>query len=96
MRYGIEVSGQIGVHYIGVAFAKQLMDSLDRVLRASFRSITIGIRIEVRFKDRLQNQLDGGLNHPVPYGRNPERPLPASGLRDHHPSHRLWSVCLLS
>ena len=26
--------------------------------------------------------------------RNPERPLPASGLRDHYPPHRLWLIRL--
>ena len=28
--------------------------------------------------------------------RNSERPLAASGLRDHHPSHRLWLIRLVA
>jgi hypothetical protein len=67
---------------------------LDRLLRASLRPIAIGVRIEVRFKDWFQQQLGGGLHHPVPDRRNPERPLAATGLRDHYPSHRLWLIRL--
>jgi len=70
------------------------MDPLDRVLRASPRPIPIGIRLQIRFKDRFDYQLGGGLHHPVPNCRNPERTLAASGLRDHHPPHRLWLIRL--
>src|SRR5580698_1824882 len=66
----------------------------NRVLRAPLRSIAISIRIEVRFQDWFQQQLGGGLHHPVPDRRNPERPLAATGLRDHYPSHRLWLIRL--
>src|ERR1017187_9975881 len=66
----------------------------DRVLRAPLRPIAIGIRIEVRFKDRFQHQLCGGLHHPVPYGRNPEWTLAPARLRDFHPSHGLWFIRL--
>src|SRR4026207_2298717 len=40
---GVEVLRQISVHYIRVAAAQKLMYFLDRILRAPFRSITIGI-----------------------------------------------------
>ena len=32
------------------------------------------------------------LDHPVQHRRDAERPHPATGLRDFHPSHRLWLV----
>src|ERR1022692_2747680 len=68
----------------------------DRVLRAPLRPIAISIRIEVRFKDRFQQQLCGGLHHPVPYCRNPQWTLAPTRLRDFHPSHGLWCIRLCS
>src|SRR6516225_6047681 len=62
------------------------------VLGASLRSVTIGTRFQIRLENRLQHGLGCGLHHAVPNRRNPERPLPASGLRDHYPPHRLWSI----
>jgi len=40
------------------------------ILRAPFRSIALGIRIKVRLKDRLQQQLGGCLHHSVPNSRD--------------------------
>src|SRR5450631_1003259 len=68
----------------------------DRVLRAPLRPIAIGIRIEVRFKDRFQQQLRGGLHHPVPYGRDSKWTLAPARLRDVHPTHGLWCIRLCS
>src|ERR1035437_7135205 len=68
----------------------------DGVLRTSLRSVTKCTWFQVRFENRLQHQLGRGLYHPVPYGRYPEWPLAASGLRDHHPSHRLWLIRLMA
>jgi hypothetical protein len=70
------------------------MHLLDCVRSAPSRTVSIGTGIEVRLEDRLQHQLGGGLHHPVPDRRNAERPLTATGLRDHHPSHRLGPVRL--
>src|SRR6266496_6400827 len=72
------------------------MYSPNRALGAPLRSVTIGTWFQIRLEYWLQHDLGCGLHHPVPNGRNPERPLPAPGLRDHHPSHRLWFVCLAS
>src|SRR4051812_14890592 len=94
VRNGIEVFGQICVNYIGVAFTKQSVYFPNRVLRASLRSIGVGVRIQIRLKDRLDYQLGSGLYHPVPNRRNPQWPFAASGLWDHHPPHRLWFVRL--
>src|SRR5512144_874530 len=94
MRDRVEVLGQIGVHHIGVASAQQGVHRLDRVGPAPARPVAVGRRVEIRLEDRLHNQLGGGLNHPVPDRRNAERPLAATGLRDHHPSHRRRSVRL--
>src|ERR1017187_10549668 len=68
----------------------------NRVLRAPLRPIAIGIRIEIRFKDRFQHQLSGGLHHPVPYGWNPQWTLAPARLWDVHPPHGLWCIRLCS
>jgi hypothetical protein len=54
---------------------------LDRILRAPLRSIAISIRIEVRFKDRFQQQLGGCLHHPVPNSRDDQHELHLSPVR---------------
>ena len=104
VRNRVKVLGQIGVNYIRIAFTKQLMHFLDCVLRAPLRPVPIGIGFEIRLAggrvettlDRLDQQFCGGLHYPVPNSRNSERPLAASGLRDHHPPHRLWLVRLVA
>jgi hypothetical protein len=92
MRNGVEVLGQIGIHHIGVALAEQFVHRLDRVGRRPTRSIAVSIGLEVRLEDRFDHELHSGLHHPVPNGRDAERPLAAAGLRDQHPPNRLGSV----
>src|SRR6266545_7438472 len=71
----------VSVNHIGVAAAQKLMYFPDRILRAPFRSITIGIRVEIRLEDRLQHQLGGSLHHSVPNGRDDQRELHLSPVR---------------
>ena len=94
MRNRVEVLRQVGIHHLGVAAAEQRVHFLDRVRPAALRPIAVGRGVEIRLEDRLQHQLGGGLHHPVPDRRDAERPLAATGLRDHHPSHRRWPVRL--
>jgi hypothetical protein len=61
-------------------------------LRAPLRPVTIGTWFQVRLEDRLQHQLGGSLRYPIPHRRNPKRPFAAARLRNHHPSHWLWSM----
>jgi hypothetical protein len=65
---------------------------LDRIDTAAAGSVAIGTRFEVRLEDRLQHQFCGGLHHPVPNRWDAERAFAATGLRDHHPSHRLGPI----
>jgi hypothetical protein len=44
--------------------------------------------VEVRLEDRLQHQLERGLDHPVPDGRDPQPALLAAGLWDQPLPHR--------
>ena len=94
MRNRIEILRQIRIHDFCVAAAEQRVHFLDRVGPAPLRPVAKSRGVEVRLEDRLQHQLGGGLHHPVPDRRDAEWPLAATGLRDHHPSHRLGSVRL--
>ena len=94
MRDGIEILAQIGVDHVGVTLPEQDQHRLDRIARAASRPVAERRRIQIRLEDRLQYQFRGGLHHPVPYRRDTEWPLPAAGLWDHHPPHRLAPVRL--
>jgi hypothetical protein len=55
----------------------------DRVLGAASGTEPIAAGLEVRLPDRLQHQLQGGLHHPIPHGRDPQpAPLAAARLGD--------------
>src|SRR6516164_11240254 len=84
MRDGIEVLGEIGVHYVRVAAAEQSVHCCNSIARAPLRPIAIGIRFQIGLEDRLDHQLHCGLHHPVPNRRDAERSLAAVGFGDHH------------
>src|SRR5512137_2356376 len=87
MRDRVEVFRQIGVYDVGVAPANQPVRFLDRIDRAAARAIAIGAVLEVRLEDRLEHDLGGGLDDPIPYRRDAKRAFAASWLRDRRPSH---------
>jgi hypothetical protein len=61
-----------------------VVDLGDRVLGAPAGAEPVAARAKVRFPDRLQHQLQGGLHHPVRHGRDPQSALfGAAGLGDH-------------
>ena len=94
MRNRIEIFRQVGVYNVGVAPADQPVRFLDRIARAAARAIAISGILEVRLEDRFQDELGGGLNHPIPDRRDAERAFAPSRLRDHHPPHRIGPVRL--
>src|SRR4051794_12149719 len=94
VRDRVEVFRQISIDHVGVAPADVPVHVLDRVGSAPSRAVAIGTVLEVRLEDRPQHQLGGGLNHPVPNGRDAERPLAAPRLGDYHPPHRRGPVRL--
>ena len=59
------------------------MDLGDRVVRAAVGAKAVGARAEVRLPDRLEHQLERGLHHAVPHGRDAQPAHPAAGLGDH-------------
>ncbi len=65
-------------------FAKTIENACAcRINRAAARPIAIGAVLEVRPEDRLQHDLGGGLNHPIPDRRDPSSRL---SLPVKHPS----------
>ena len=95
VRNRIEVLGQIGVDHIGVAPADEPVHVLDCIHRPTSGAIAIRVVLEVRLEDRFQHELGGGLDDPIPDGRNAERSLASAiRLRDHHPPHRIGPVRL--
>ena len=90
----VEVFRQISVDNVGVAPADQPVRFLDCIDRAAARAIAIGAILEVRLKDRLEHDLGGGLDNPVPYRRDAKRAFSAPGLRDRRPPHRIRPIRL--
>src|ERR1700730_2400351 len=67
---------------------------LDRLHRPASGRVAIGIVLEVSLEDGFDHDLGGGLNHTITNGRNAERTLATIRFGDHHPPHRIGSVCL--
>ena len=59
-----------------------------RVMGPAIRAEPVGAREEIRLEDRLQHQLQGCLDHPVPYRGDPQTAPLATGLGDHPLTHR--------
>src|ERR1700686_2313543 len=67
---------------------------LDRVYRPASGPITVGIVLEFSLEDGFDHGLGGSLNHTITNGRNAERTLATIRFGDHHPPHRIRSICL--
>jgi hypothetical protein len=67
----------------------QVVDLGDCVVRAAVRAEPVRARLEVRLEDGFEHQLEGGLDHPVGHGGDPETAQLAALLRDHHLPHRV-------
>ena len=60
----------------------EVMNLGDGVLGSALRAEAIGAWLEVRFEDRLEHQLQGGLHYPVGCGRDPQASDLARSLGD--------------
>jgi len=67
---------------------REEVDLGDGVLGSAPRAEAVGARLEVRFEDWFEHQLEGGLHNPVPCGRDAQGPQFPVGLGDHHLAHR--------
>jgi hypothetical protein len=64
------------------------VDLGDRVLGPTFRAEPVGAREEVRFEDRLQDQFERGLHHPVRGGGDPQGAQLPAAFGDYPFPHR--------
>src|SRR5277367_1687231 len=67
---------------------------LDCVYRPASGPIAVGIVLEVSLEDGFDHDLGGSLNHTITNGWNAERTLATIRFGDHHPPHRIRSICL--
>src|SRR5215217_1111363 len=89
MRDFVEAGGDVALQHPLIRVGRQVVDLGDRVLGAAAGAEPIRAGLEVRLPDRLQHQLERGLHHAVPHGRDPQpAPLAAAGLGDQPLPHR--------
>ena len=85
----VEACPDVGLQHPLIPVGGVELDLGDRVVRAAVRAEPVRARLEVRLEDGFEHQLEGGLDHPVGHGRDPELAQLAAFLRDHHLPHRL-------
>src|SRR5215218_6318382 len=78
MRDFVEAGGDIALQHPLIGVGRQMMDLGDRVLGAASGAEPVAARAKVHFPDRLQHQLERGLHHAIPHGRDPQ-PAPLAG-----------------
>jgi len=83
-----EVVPDVRVEHVIVPLRAEIPQRLQGHRRAPFRAEAVRARAKARLEDRLQHQLRRHLDHPVPYRRDPKRPLLPIGLRDVPAQHR--------
>ena len=76
----IEAGRDVAFQHPLIPMGCQQVDLGDGVLRPAPGAEPVGARVEVRLEDRLQHQLERGLDHPVPDGRDPQPALWPPGL----------------
>src|SRR5215217_3399795 len=88
MRDFVEAGGDVALQHPLIRVGCQMMDLGDRVLGAPAGAEPITTGLKVRLPDRLEHQLERGLHHAVPHGRDPQpAPLAAAGLGDQSLPH---------
>src|SRR5713226_6749514 len=66
----VEVGSQVNINDSRLALHNCLCHSVDRLMGCPFRSVSIRPRLEISFEDRLQDELEGPLNHAIADSRN--------------------------
>src|SRR2546428_6061593 len=87
-----EVVFDVDVRHVVVASVGRHPNGLQRLRGAPFRPESVGDRQKVGLENRLHDKLGRHLNHPVPYRRNAQRPLPPICLRNVPAPHRLRPI----
>ncbi len=84
----VEARLDVALHHPLVASGGEVVDLGERVMGASARAEPVRARLEVRLEDGFEHQLQRGLDHAVPDGRDAKpAPLARPGLGDHPLPH---------
>src|SRR5215469_14123312 len=70
MLHVIEIGSQIQIDDARLLFDNRLGHPVDRCMGCPVRTVSIRPRLEVRFEDRLQDELQRPLDHTIPDSRN--------------------------
>ena len=81
VRELVEASFDIRFHDLRVAAGREVVDLLDRVLRPASGPVGVARCVEVRFEDRLHDELEGHLAYAVTQGRDTQPPVTTVALR---------------
>src|SRR6202451_1898449 len=66
----VKVGAEVDIDDSSLLFDDGLGDPGHRLMSCPFGSASIRSRLEIRFKDRLQDELECSLNHPITDSRN--------------------------
>jgi site-specific DNA recombinase len=94
MGNGVKVARQVGVHHVGVAGIKQMVNVTYRVVCGAPRSVGILFRLQVGFEDRRQYDDGCRLRYPGPNRRYAQRSLFAARFVDPDATYRRRPVGL--
>src|SRR3954454_1101090 len=83
VRDFVETGFDVALHDPLVGVRRQMAHLGDRVMGPALRAEPVGAREEIRLEDRLQHQLQGCLDYPIPNGGDPEATQLAARLGDH-------------
>ncbi len=86
MMDSIEELGEIEIHNRPVTGFEMLLCLGDGRVRTALRPEPVAAGVEGRLEHRLQNLEHGLLHDPVDHIGDAQTPLPASGLRNEHPT----------
>ncbi len=87
-----EVVREVGVNDVRMVIEQCLLHVAHRLLGIAALSIGVLLGWKIGFKDRVEHQHRCCHAHPIPQGRDAQRPEFAVGFRDIHSSDRLRSV----
>ena len=76
MRNRVEVGREVSIEHLRVAPGAVATSLFHSLMDVPLRAKAVEARLKVRLNDRLQHQKRGGLDHPVPNGKDPYHTLP--------------------
>src|SRR3989338_3337743 len=91
----VEVFRQVGIYDLGIATMKGIRYFIDRIMGGFLWPEPVGVRAEIRFKYRFDDELHRHLGYPVADRRYPQRTLTSVRFGYHDAPHRTWLVSLV-